>query len=193
MKRFLTILCFLGCSLFASAQCEVSISADSSAVGLILTANTMNNLAVTFEWNTGETTQSIDANPGTFDYCVTAIYANGCIATACFGDVPAPDCAVDILTIQNGDWLQASATGTAPFTYSWNTGDTDMAIPIGTMDTLVCVTVTDADGCVATACIDVIVSCNTYVYQQNNPNGVTYLNASLRILPQMLLGLIASR
>lgn len=170
MKKFLTILSILGCSWMASAQCEVTISADSTGMGLILTANTMNNLAVSFEWTTGETTQSVSANPGFFDYCVTATFADGCVATACFGNV-SNDCSVSIETIQGGSWVQATASGDAPFTYEWNNGLTDAAIPIGPNDSILCVVITDATGCTATGCIEFWDDCYVSIYEEQTPIG----------------------
>ena len=63
-------------------------------------------------------------------------------------------CSVSLSQIQGGWCLQATATGTAPFTFVWDDGQTgDVACsnnPNGS-GTL-CVTMTDADGCAATAC-----------------------------------------
>ena len=168
MKKFLTLLCFLGCSLFASAQCEVSISIDSSATGLVLTANTINNLAVSFVWNTGETTQTIDASPAVFDYCVTAVFADGCAATACF-QFGGNACGVFIQTIQGGSWLQAVASGDAPFTYEWSNGFTNAAIPISPNDSLLCVIITDASGCTSTDCIEFFNDCSVTIDEQSTP------------------------
>jgi hypothetical protein len=172
MKKILTILSILGCSFFASAQCEVLISMDSTTTGLVLTANTINNMAVAFEWNTGETTQSINADPGSFDYCVTAIFANGCIATACFGNGGGGnDCSVGIQVIQGGSWVQATATGEAPYTYEWSNGQTDAAIPIGANDSLLCVVITDATGCTANSCIEFWDDCFVSIYEEMTPIG----------------------
>src|SRR5436190_106218 len=51
----------------------------------------------------------------------------------------------------NGD-LQAAATGTAPFTYQWSTGDTSSLLS-GMCPGTYIVTATDSVGCVSTATI----------------------------------------
>jgi hypothetical protein len=51
--------------------------------------------------------------------------------------------------------LTASPTGAEPFTYEWNTGESTQSIdytPIPNFDNVVCVWITDANGCVATTC-----------------------------------------
>lgn len=63
-------------------------------------------------------------------------------------------CSVTITQVQGGLCLQANATGTAPFSYIWDNGDTGQILcannPSG--GGVYCVTMTDANGCVATAC-----------------------------------------
>lgn len=137
--------------------CEItqdtcSVSIQSTPAGA-LAAIPSGTSPYTYAWNTGETTDNIFPNQdGT--YCVTITAANGCTASACFTVMTGgqDSCWVDIFQSPNGP-ITADASGIAPFTYAWSTGETTQNIfPQG--DTLYCVTVTDAVGCVAFSCID---------------------------------------
>lgn len=137
--------------------CEItqdtcSVSIQSTPAGA-LAAIPSGTSPYTYAWNTGETTDNIFPNQdGT--YCVTITAANGCTASACFTVMTGgqDSCWVDIFQSPNGP-ITADASGIAPFTYAWSTGETTQTIfPQG--DTLYCVTVTDAVGCVAFSCID---------------------------------------
>ena len=130
-------------------------------------SNGMINLTViggippyTYSWSNGETTEDINSlSPGT--YTVTATDANNCTGTSTF-DVPG--CAA--ITFDFGVSLPSTpgtadgsidvtlAGGTPPFTYSWNNGETSE--DISAIDTgLYCLTVTDAENCTQTECVDV--------------------------------------
>ena len=63
-------------------------------------------------------------------------------------------CSVTINVVQGGFCLQAEASGTAPFSYEWSNGDTNQTICVNNPNGggTFCVTMTDASGCVATAC-----------------------------------------
>ena len=137
--------------------CEItqdtcSVSIQSTPAGA-LAAIPSGTSPYTYAWNTGETTDNIFPNQdGT--YCVTITAANGCTASACFTVMTGgqDSCWVDIFQSPNGP-ITSDASGIAPFTYAWSTGETTQTIfPQG--DTLYCVTVTDAVGCVAFSCID---------------------------------------
>jgi len=185
MKRILSLLCFMAVGYFAQAQCDVFISVDSSFVGITLTAQA-NTPGVTYQWDTGETTAQINANPAQTTYCVTALFPDGCVATTCL-DLAGTggggnDCSVGIGIIQGGSWLQAIPVGTPPFTYSWNNGMTDMAIPISPNDSLLCVTMVDAEGCSSSTCLDVNTGgggndCFVSISEEITPIGVSVLSA----------------
>ncbi len=108
-----------------------------------------------YSWNTGETTQSI-VPMATGNYCVTVTDANGCVTTACgyyqFGGNDTL-CYVTIDLVQGGTWLNAIASGTAPFSYLWNNNATTASIALEE-NIIYCVTVTDANSCTTTACFD---------------------------------------
>ena len=106
----------------------------------------------TYSWSTGQSTQNITPQNGAGDYCVTIVDNNGCTANNCV-TVTLNTCEVDLATIQNGSCLQATSIGAAPFTYSWSDGSTGSTACSNSpgVDSL-CVVVTDANGCEATAC-----------------------------------------
>ena len=62
-------------------------------------------------------------------------------------------CSVTLDLVQNGTWLQATASGTAPFAYEWSTGETSSSVAMNA-NVQYCVTVADAAGCTSTACYD---------------------------------------
>lgn len=113
----------------------------------------------TYSWSTGATTAGITVTtPGT--YTVTVTGANGCTATASqdiFEDVTPPtagitdDSATDTLTCNDPD-IALTATGGG--TYAWSTGATTTGITVTTPGTYT-VTVTAANGCTATASLDI--------------------------------------
>ncbi|RMD70995.1 MAG: HYR domain-containing protein, partial [Bacteroidetes bacterium] len=128
-----------------------------------------------YNWSTGETTQSISVMPavGTTTYTVTVTDANGCTGTASATITVHPNPTVSIFVSENsgnaandgeicsGDnvLLIASAVGTAPFTYSWNTGSNSAVLSESPMvTTTYTVTVTDDNGCTATASVTITVN-----------------------------------
>ncbi len=137
--------------------CYVYILEDSVNVfGTGLLAVPSGTAPYTFAWNNGAASQSIVVTE-TGEYCVTMTDANGCSSSACWyyqaGGGNDTLCYVTIDLVQGGTWLNATASGTAPFTYVWNNNAATASIPLE--DNIVyCVTMTDANGCSATACYD---------------------------------------
>ncbi|MCU0347122.1 MAG: T9SS type A sorting domain-containing protein [Saprospiraceae bacterium] len=119
---------------------------------------------ISFLWSTGEVQHNIlPPTPG--EYCVTLTDAVGCTKTKC---VFWPSCDANIVIDSSSAAITASvaATGTAPFTYLWNTGETTQTIDGTNLSfNMLCVIVTDANGCVAETCVWGY-DCNTYI----NPN-----------------------
>jgi hypothetical protein len=146
------------CINYTPTNCNASIIANEAAGSL--TAQGDGQAPLVFEWNTGETAQTIMLNPNINLYSVTVTDAQGCTATASYfynGWVDT-SCAVSILQTNTG--LMATASGgTAPYTYEWNTGATSSIIYNLTSGTY-CVTATDANGCMASECA-------TFVAPQN--------------------------
>nr|WP_222840241.1 T9SS type B sorting domain-containing protein [Flavihumibacter stibioxidans] len=114
----------------------------------------------TYEWNTGATTKDL-SNLATGTYTVTVTDANGCTATL---DVPVATDDVTltitelitaaICTAENGSIDLSVEGGTAPYTYSWNTGSTDEDLTNLAPGSYT-VTITDANGCTAEKTIEV--------------------------------------
>ncbi|MEZ4990989.1 MAG: SdrD B-like domain-containing protein, partial [Saprospiraceae bacterium] len=113
----------------------------------------------TYAWSTGATTASITVSPAaSTDYDVTVTDANGCsaIATGTVNVNDRPEVEItsddvdDIICYNDPVTLTAGVSGgTAPYTYTWNTGGTTSSItetPTQTT-TVYSVTVTDANGC----------------------------------------------
>lgn len=127
----------------------------------------------TYEWNTGETSETIIPNDfGT--YCVTITDATGCMDVHCVeyneGGGLDSSCWVFIEPVVNTNGLLATVNGSPPYTYEWSTGSTHHCIDSLEPGTY-CVTVTDAIGCVSTDC---------YIISGGNPSllyrlhGLTY-------------------
>ena len=116
-----------------------------STVTLDLTINNSSSSTVTitacdsFDWD-GVTYDST----GTYTNVYTDV--NGCDSTVTL-DLTINDGPNDATVIQNGDSLTVTvSTGTAPYTYEWNTGETTQSILPDSSGTYYCI-VTDANGC----------------------------------------------
>ena len=111
---------------------------------------------VSYLWNTGATTASIDVSPAaSATYSVTATDANGCSdSTSIYITVhPLPPAAISGDTILCvGDSTTLTASGGV--SYLWSTGDTSAAIDVSpAASTTYSMTATDANGCTNTASI----------------------------------------
>ncbi len=164
-----TVTSSLGCACYACVDtlfnpCQPYISyaylSDSVA---ILTASLWNDPSqnATYVWSNGATGSEITVTTdGT--YCVTAT-GGGCTGIACidvfFGNIK--NCGVWISEepVPAGTMYTANAWGTPPFVYQWDNGSTEQSIIIDFGLPEHCVTVTDAAGCVATACNFILDSC----------------------------------
>ncbi|MBK8845740.1 MAG: T9SS type A sorting domain-containing protein [Bacteroidetes bacterium] len=113
-------------------------------------------LNYTYSWSNGDTNSSI-TGLSAGNYCVTVTDANGCTASCCY--LVAEPALVQIsLTPTNVTCLggsdgaiNATVTGGTPvYTYLWSNAQTD-AMASGLMSGTYTVTVTDANGCTATA------------------------------------------
>lgn len=136
-------------------NCSVIIQLDTTSANTpILVAMPSGVAPFTYLWNTGETTQSIPYTPLGIVYCVTIMDATGCAATACYTFGGGGNCSVEIELDSTGTGLilTANASGTAPFTYLWDTGELTQSIAVTPNSAGHCVTITDANGCSATDC-----------------------------------------
>lgn len=133
--------------------CSVYISEDSTATDLNLTANASGSAPFSYFWNTGQSMQTITV-PSNGNYCVTITDASGCANVDCITiNVIPSNCSVSVAQVPNANCVVATPTGTAPFTYLWSDGSTmDQACSNSPFYDTLCVTVTDANGCVAYGC-----------------------------------------
>ncbi|MBK9012932.1 MAG: T9SS type A sorting domain-containing protein [Saprospiraceae bacterium] len=122
----------------------------------------------TYLWNTGGTTATITGlAPGNYSVIVTDAQGCGATAQTTVGGVPGID--LHIMGVSSGCAANGSAsamvtpgTGTAPFSFLWNTGATTSIINNLTAGTY-SVTVTDANGCTAADQVTVSGSSNISV------------------------------
>jgi gliding motility-associated-like protein len=145
-------------SLSGNITSTSSISCFSGSNGSIdLTVNGGTS-PYTFMWNTGSTTEDISNLPAG-SYSVTITDANGCTAQTT-GSIsqPAGSLGAGLNVSQNvacygggnGAFDLTVNGGTAPYTYNWSNGETTediSGLSVGTYT----VTITDNNGCIATA------------------------------------------
>ena len=137
----------------ANGACDVAVTATQVPGTILynLAANATGAAPFTYSWSTGETTQTITVDTsGT--YCVTITDNTGCESSDCVTVVIGTGGGCDV-TIQNNPAgpLTAVASGQAPFSYLWNTGQTTQVIQPNASGTY-CVTITDASGCTSSDC-----------------------------------------
>lgn len=107
----------------------------------------------TYEWSNGETGQSISGLESGY-YTVTVTDANGCSSQRRIRITQDTPPSVSISSSGCGSEFELSTVvsgGSEPYTYEWNTGETDSGISVGagTYD----VSITDANGCSSSASI----------------------------------------
>ncbi|EDP69711.1 CHU large protein; uncharacterized [Flavobacteriales bacterium ALC-1] len=171
-------------TVFVNEAPDISVTEDSVIVdgeSITLIANGGDN----YEWNTGETTQSISVTPTvTSTYTVTSLGINGCSASIEVTITVIPEIVAEAgedVTICSGESVTLSASGGV--TYIWNTGDSGSELTVSpTETTTYTVTAEDDYGYTDTDTVtifvneipDIIVDENVYVMIGNS---VT-LNAS---------------
>lgn len=136
-----------------------------------LTVWTLPGVEVEYEWSTGETGSSIFVDSAA-TYCVTVTYPWGCVADACvdYSQDTTGFCFSYIISSPAGNGLfdlEAVSQGAYPFSYVWPaTGSTDSVL-LGVGPGSYCVVVTDAEGCIYTACIivDNVNFCEAWIYE----------------------------
>jgi hypothetical protein len=108
-----------------------------------------------YTWSNGATTDSISATAGVF--CLTVSDNNGCVTTSCANiNEPSP---LLVTVVDNGNGsATANVSGgsiTTTYNYLWSDGQ-NSAIASGLSAGLNCVSVTDDNGCIDTACVSLI-------------------------------------
>ncbi|MBR9922602.1 MAG: HYR domain-containing protein, partial [Bacteroidetes bacterium] len=146
--------------LTASAATDTDVSCFGGSDGSATASGSGGTSPYTYLWSNGSTDQTAtDLSAGTYDVTITD--ANGCEATASATITePATAVSVSIINVVNpdcegttdGSAEAVGANGTAPYTYAWSDGQTT-AIATGLTAGTYTVTVTDANGCEATASI----------------------------------------
>ena len=146
-------------------------SIDSTSAGTIACAGGTTNVSVsasggtggyTYLWSNGATTQSITVPAGI--YTATVTDANGCDVVSSPVTVAAGATIAGNVTSTNetgtgandGTATAAPSGGAAPYTFLWSNGGTTATIT-GLAPGSYSVTITDANGCTATASTDVLV------------------------------------
>ena len=149
-----------GCAVTACVDtffnpCQTYISINYMPQNLaVLEAYNWNGPGSQYIWSTGQTGSTLTVNvEGT--YCVTAT-GGGCVSEACvevvFWNIDSCGVWIEETPQPAGIEYTAQAWGVAPFTYAWSNGGTEQSqiIDFGLHD--LCVTVTDALGCVSVSC-----------------------------------------
>ena len=154
----------------------------------------------TYAWDFGDGNTATSASPthtyamdSIYHVCVTVTDANGCTTTDCqlvlaIGNTP--QCYASLSYIPDNanpliHYFSVSASGgSAPYTYAWDFGDGNTSISASPTHTytqagtyLVCVDVTDANGCVATDCFLI------YVFGNSNPCVTSFTSSSTVMNP----------
>lgn len=141
-----------------SSLSEVNISTQNATCGLnngIATATPVGGaLPLSFSWSVGFSNPNTNLPPG--EYSLTVTDANGCDVVNQFtiSAIPAPiltATATNTACNQNTGTAQVTVeNGTSPFNYIWNNGMTSPSLT-GISAGLYTVTVTDSNGCIASA------------------------------------------
>lgn len=148
-------------SLLASIQDSSNVNCNSANDGSVTVSVSGGTAPYSFNWSNGDTTQNLTGlPPGTYQLTVTD--ANGCVDSTdavtitqpdsllVTGNIQQPNCTIPgrIDVLVNG--------GTLPYSYSWSTGDTTNYLDNLSGGGVYDVTVTDANGCTASASFTVI-------------------------------------
>lgn len=138
---------------------DIQCAGDSSATVSVSINGGSPPFAVA--WSTGDTTLSVSALPQG-SYSVTVTDSLGC-AESLEINVPGPDPLEVFFYVENescpgaADGLVAAlpSGGLPPYAFEWSTGATSDTLALLAPGTW-CVTVTDANGCTAQSCVDVL-------------------------------------
>ncbi len=149
MKNTLLVLTLLLSSFFAQAQnCDNAFwGVEAIAYGDTLTVVTPfgENEPFTYLWTNGNTTNTwelLNNNPNFSSYNVTVTDAMGCTTVKQY---TADNFKLDLDVFASNNELTAVASGYAPITYQWNTGETSRTISYDGQSEY-CVTITDGQG-----------------------------------------------
>lgn len=204
MKQTLLLSLLLLLGIFSITSCDdendfncddfettIAVDQDSLTGDYTMTANaTGGEEPYSYLWNTGDNTQSIStfaADSSTYSVVVTD--ANGCTAEAevTLNGASSPCNGFYASIYESSDssmtnvLIAQAGGGTPVFTYVWSTGETTSSITY-TDDGTYTVTITDANGCIATASfvVETNESCDDFyvtIYDAGDSTNVAYLYA----------------
>lgn len=139
---------------FTKDSTASACTANNGGAGITMTSGTA---PYTYKWSNGATTSNI-TNVGAGSYCVTVTDSKGCKDSTCITVPSTGNVSANITNVVNepcfGDSSGAATAnvtgGTNPFTFAWSNGET-ASNATGLKNGSYTVTVTDANGCVATS------------------------------------------
>jgi len=157
--------------LYCNVNCSVEII---DTIGGVLNTLQTGEAPFSYAWNTGETTPNIV--PGVQgNYCVTTTDANGCQSNDCFYFAGYDTLCSVVIIIDSAEMggllLTAIASGEAPFSYLWDTGENTQSIHV-TEDGEHCLSVVDAMGCVSATCLNFETLCDESVFITEDSDGL---------------------
>jgi Carboxypeptidase regulatory-like domain/Secretion system C-terminal sorting domain len=176
MKKLFFCCCFLAFTASIKAQCAYFVAFTATNVSTnqvnleAFIYDTMcggNVITPTYLWSTGETTQNITVNAAG-NYCVIATLPNGNAVSTCQyvnGPCAYHYCYTYFYPDSTGSGQQSmiAYTSQANTTYQWQDNSTSQTLNI-TESGNYCVTATNAIGCTATACENVVIpDCQTFI------------------------------
>ncbi|MBT8219108.1 MAG: hypothetical protein KJP00_04760, partial [Bacteroidia bacterium] len=141
-----------------SPPCTTKIIQEPLSEGnymLIVEGNGITNN--TYNWSNGSTDETITPDISG-EYCVTVTDASGCASSSCINieiTNHSNECEVVLFsypdTLTGGAFIGVDPTGIGPFTYNWSNGSLESFIDVQESNEY-CVTVVDANGCIASGC-----------------------------------------
>lgn len=140
----------------------VSVNANPTAICSGSSSTLTASGAISYLWNTGETTAAITVSPtGTTGYTVTGVDGNGCsnmdMVSITVNALPSVSVTASSATICSGSSSTLTASGAT--SYLWNTGETTTAIAVSpTGATSYTVTGVDGNGCSNTDVVSITVN-----------------------------------
>lgn len=147
----------MGMDTFSVFVNTLNISVDSvdaicnGDLGLAVVFATGNGTTYNYNWSNGATTDSIFALAGSF--CVTVTDDNACVAETCVRIEEPTALTATVVDNGNGSATASALGGTGAYNYLWDNGDnlaTSSSLTLGASN---CVTITDANACIDTACV----------------------------------------
>lgn len=145
-----------------SITSSTNVSCNGGNDGTIDAAGSGGTAPYTFNWSSGATSSSI-AGLTAGNYTVTVTDANGCTDQASISITQPASAVVASASLtsnvncfggNDGSATAGGSGGTAPYTFAWPSGGSN-ALETGLSAGQVCVTVTDANGCSDTACVNI--------------------------------------